>query len=231
MKNIRESSTQTDKIENAIAWVSANVGVVETNDKGAHDSPFTNYMGIMKALDPHLKKQDLSLSLYGSAEHQEMAGEILSTSEAVTKILHQPSGQWISQRFVGPHLRGNMQSLASDITMAKRYNLTLLFNLVYTEDADDKDGVVAGDPLLNFNPHDELLYVELLAELNNAKSTRELGEIYEKQLEERKRLDQTAKEKLTAVANIMMEARDKEANDTKESKPPKKAKSAKPESR
>ena len=226
MKNIRESSQHSDKVEQAIALVSTEVGIIKNNDTGAHDSPFTNYRGIMQALEPHLKKQELSLSLYGSASHQEMAGVILSFSQAITKVLHEPSGQWISQRFVGPQLRGTMQNLASDITMAKRYNLTLLFNLVYTEDADDKDGVVAGDPLLNFNPHDELLYVELLAELNNAKSTRELGEIYEKQLEERKQLDQTAKEKLTAVANIMMEDRDKEAND----KASKKTKQAQPQS-
>ena len=226
MKNIRESSQHSDKVEQAIALVSSNVGVIETNAKGVHDSDFANYRGIMEALEPHLKKQELSLSLYGSAEHQEMAGVILSFSQAITKVLHEPSGQWISQTFVGPQLRGTMQNLASDITMAKRYNITLLFNLVYAIDADDNDGVVAGDPLKDFNAYDELLYVELLAELNNAKSTNELGMLYEEQLQKRKLLNKTAKDKLTAVANIMMEARDKEAND----KASKKTKQAQPQS-
>ena len=114
--------------------------------------------------------------------------------------------------------------MASDITMAKRYNITLLFDLVYDVDVADNDGSSEHDPLAKFNPLDELLYVELLAELNNTKSTLELGRLYDSKShkERRQGIDKISKQKIARVATQLQIIKDKEVQNA----PRKKAKSA-----
>ena len=87
----------------------------------------------------------------------------------------------MTQTFDGPQLHGGIQQLASDITMAKRYNITLMFDLVYAVDAaDTRWRCTWRSARQAFNPEKELLYVGImLAELNNTKSTAELGRLFD----------------------------------------------------
>ena len=219
----RESSQDSSQIEAAMSVVTNNVGTIEKNDKG-HYGEFTNYLGIKEALKPHLKDEELSVNESGCAVHTELAGTILTFARIVTKVSHKPSGQWMTQTFDGPQLHGGIQQLASDITMAKRYNITLMFDLVYAVDVADTDGDALGDPLGAFNPEKELLYVELLAELNNTKSTAELGRLFDSDQTKAKlkELDKISRAKVSRVTSEIQMIKDKEV----ENAPRKKAKSA-----
>jgi hypothetical protein len=219
----RESSQDSSLIEAAMSVVANNVGTIETNDKAQYGD-FTNYLGIKGALNPHLKAQHLSVNESGCAVHTELAGTILTFARIVTKVSHQPSGQWMTQTFDGPQLHGGIQQLASDITMAKRYNITLMFDLVYAVDVADTHGDAPGDPLGAFNPEKELLYVELLAELNNTKSTAELGRLFDSDQTKAKlkELDKISRAKVSRVTSEIQMIKDKEV----ENAPRKKAKSA-----
>jgi len=219
----RESSQDSSLIEAAMSVVANNVGTIETNDKAQYGD-FTNYLGIKEALKPHLKNAELSVNESGCAVHTELAGTILTFARIVTKVSHKPSGQWMTQTFDGPQLHGGIQQLASDITMAKRYNITLMFDLVYAVDVADTHGDAPGDPLAGFDAERELHYAGIISELNNTKSTAELGRLWESEnyKAKLKGLDKISQAKAARVATEIQMIKDKEIQNA----PRKKAKSA-----
>ena len=130
-----------------------------------------------------------------------------------------------NQTLDGPPTHGGIQTLASDTTMAKRQNLTLIFDLVYSEDETDTDGAAPGDPLADFDANKELGYLQVISELNNVKSTDELGKIWQSKnyQEKLKALDKLSQAKAVRVASEIQLIKDQEV----ENAPRKKAKSAK----
>jgi len=99
-----------------------------------------------------------------------------------------------------------------------------MFDLVFAVDVADTDGDALGDPLACFNPEKELLYAGIISELNNTKSTAELGRLWESENYQAKLkgLNKISQEKAVRVATEIQKIKDKEV----ENAPRKKAKSA-----